>query len=520
MTVSVDRIDDVGGAVKKVVSTVIGVDAGLEVSMDELILGSLDPARGDKSDFYSFSVEHGKEFTIGLNKVPGASDRTFDPKIVLWHPDDGWRASNDDVGSYRNEGDFNARLDFKVQDFSTSLIVEVTSIGYWPSGNYQLFISEDGNSVPFSAVEELSILPKVPITIVDPEKTGGGGGGIGTIGRPELPPQTTETTGPSSNSNGNTLPPEIKPVVVQPPEVPPAAGHLVERETSIQGSEAVDIISATGRDDVIYTYGGDDVIYANGLKNGTGLTSEFNRIDAGSGNDRIFGSDGNDEINAGSGDDMVQANGGDDILNGRSGTDQLSYAKSTGGIAMDFRSGTVTGADGNDIIGGFENAFGSSHNDRMIADELDNEFNGYHGDDVIAGMGGNDTLLGGDGDDVLVAHASRFGGGRQSQEDYLDGGRGDDKLYGGSGKDLIVGGDGNDELTGHFGEDTFVFNRGEAGHDSLLDFEAGTDHLVFAGLKNVDLSSGEQGLVIWYGDDASVTLIGVQELSTDLLEFA
>ena len=79
----------------------------------------------------------------------------------------------------------------------------------------------------------------------------------------------------------------------------------------------------------------------------------------------------------------------------------------------------------------------------------------------------NDYVDGGDGNDVLR------GGGKN---DTLIGSGGKDKVFGGSGRDYMDGGDGNDKLTGNGGPDTFVFG---AGKDVAMDFDAGTDSLLF-----------------------------------------
>ena len=86
-----------------------------------------------------------------------------------------------------------------------------------------------------------------------------------------------------------------------------------------------------------------------------------------------------------------------------------------------------------------------------------NEFN------TSGAKDGNDTLLGGSGDDIL------FG---QGGNDYLDGGKGNDILLGGTGNDTLIGGQGNDILIGGTGADTFVWRSGDVGNDVIKDFKA------------------------------------------------
>lgn len=55
---------------------------------------------------------------------------------------------------------------------------------------------------------------------------------------------------------------------------------------------------------------------------------------------------------------------------------------------------------------------------------------------------------------------------------------GDNIFLGGVGADVIYGGQGNDTLSGNAGADIFVFME-NSGNDSILDFENGTDHILF-----------------------------------------
>lgn len=71
-------------------------------------------------------------------------------------------------------------------------------------------------------------------------------------------------------------------------------------------------------------------------------------------------------------------------------------------------------------------------------------------------MAGNDTLIGGDGDDLYGA----------GQSDTIDGGRGND---------IIRGGDGLDTLKGGLGADDFIWKAGDEGMDTVKDFFIGED---------------------------------------------
>jgi Ca2+-binding RTX toxin-like protein len=73
---------------------------------------------------------------------------------------------------------------------------------------------------------------------------------------------------------------------------------------------------------------------------------------------------------------------------------------------------------------------------------------------IVHGLDGNDTLIGGDGDDFLSGWVGN---------DQLDGGNGNDELSGLDGNDTLKGGAGNDELFGEAGDDLLI---GGVGDDS------------------------------------------------------
>ncbi len=73
-------------------------------------------------------------------------------------------------------------------------------------------------------------------------------------------------------------------------------------------------------------------------------------------------------------------------------------------------------------------------------------------DGYVNGGSGNDTILGGDGADVLNG---------DSDNDSLDGGAGDDTLNGGVGNDIIFGGAGNDKLDGGLDTDELYGGTGD-----------------------------------------------------------
>jgi Ca2+-binding RTX toxin-like protein len=113
-------------------------------------------------------------------------------------------------------------------------------------------------------------------------------------------------------------------------------------------------------------------------------------------------------------------------------------------------------------------------NDHLVGDALANTICGLGGNDFIDGGGGNDTLFG-DACNVknkLVAGAPVFAAAADGNDTLL-GSDGNDTLYGAGGKDSLKGGKGNDKLFGGRGNDKLDGGKGVntykggAGDDSV-----------------------------------------------------
>lgn len=143
---------------------------------------------------------------------------------------------------------------------------------------------------------------------------------------------------------------------------------------------------------------------------------------------RVRGGDGADTMQGGLGRDTLSGEGGDDQLSGGGGQDSLS------------------GGTGADTLEGGESA------------------------DLLFGEAGNDSLSGGADDDGLVAHAGADTLDGGAGIDELSGGADNDSLLGGADADTLYGDAGSDTLSGGAGADYFVFTPGEAGEDTVADF--------------------------------------------------
>nr|WP_103466445.1 type I secretion C-terminal target domain-containing protein [Pseudomonas putida] len=189
---------------------------------------------------------------------------------------------------------------------------------------------------------------------------------------------------------------------------------------------------ATGAVDITYQAGttlngtaGNDVLMA---------SNADTILNGGDGHDVLVGGAGNDQLYGGNGDDLLIGGAGNDLLDGGAGNDIASYASATSAVTVDLSLGGPqnTHGAGIDTLVSIENLIGSDYNDTLIGNAGDNVLDGGLGNDVLKGGDGNDTLIGGPGDDIM---------------------------------------------TGGNGNDTFVWQKGDTGHDTVTDFSPGSDHL-------------------------------------------
>lgn len=228
---------------------------------------------------------------------------------------------------------------------------------------------------------------------------------------------------------------------------------------------------------------------------------------AGGGNDSLWGGEGNDTLEGGTGNDRLYGEAGNDTLQGGDGLDIL-----VGGDGSDSLDG---GADNDVLIGDGQGDLQSVIEDAVNAETFRDFLDLKSPEELESYMSrfetehdGNDTLEGGDGDDLLFG----MGG-----DDQLDGGAGDDILIGGSGNDFLDGGTGEDAIFGGAGNDIIVYDQddylvsGGSGIDFMVsnDSELTLDTLLSGG-KN-----GHEGPIV---DSIEVLLKGEDALSLTSLD--
>jgi Ca2+-binding RTX toxin-like protein len=164
---------------------------------------------------------------------------------------------------------------------------------------------------------------------------------------------------------------------------------------------------------------------------------------------------------------------------------------------------TLYGDEGNDrMYGGTGNdvVSGGSGQDRVYGGSGRDNVQGGTGNDRVYGDAGRDTVSGGSGNDFVEggADADRLSGG--AGQDRLYGGEGRDMLSGGSGHDWLFGGAGQDTLHGGSGNDRFVFDTQlsqSSNVDVIQDFTASEDRIVLDDAVFSRLGAGSaKGVII------------------------
>ena len=276
------------------------------------------------------------------------------------------------------------------------------------------------------------------------------------------------------------------------PNNPTEVASLIENATggsgndSIFGNDADNVLKGGGGDDTLSGGNGNDSLYGSDIFGISG------------GNDTLKGGGGDDFLFGGDGDDTLKGGGGADTLNGGNGVDTADYAFSSAGVFVSLLSGTGAFGDAQgDTLTNIENVSGTTSGDTLIGNSAVNSLLGGDGDDVIYAEGGGDHLDGGNGVDwvlfvdstagVTVDLAAGTGSGGFAQGaailnfENLEGSNFNDTLTGTSGANVIYGFDGDDVIDASGGADTVYAG---AGNDRVVDSDA----------VNFDYSDGGSGI--------------------------
>ncbi|WP_170138706.1 calcium-binding protein [Edaphovirga cremea] len=312
---------------------------------------------------------------------------------------------------------------------------------------------------------------------------------------------------------------------------------------TLHGAAGRDVLSGEDGNDLLYGNAGDDHLYG-----GEGDDKLYGEA----GNDVLIGGGGNDYLEGGAGSDTYLFNPGDGqdtIYNNDSGLAKTDTLQLGEGLRPDevilsryITTGMLSGQDS--LVIAFANssdkitvkdyffndgmqlnqivfADGTSWDRETIKSQLllgtaeaqtlrayneGSEIFAGGGNDTLHGAAGKDVLSGEDGNDLLYGNAGN---------DQLSGGEGDDKLYGEAGNDVLIGGGGNDYLEGGAGSDTYLFNPGD-GQDTIYNNDTGLaksdtlqlgeglrpDEVILSRYITTGMLSGQDSLVIAFANSS------------------
>ena len=294
-------------------------------------------------------------------------------------------------------------------------------------------------------------------------------------------------------------------------------GLVNESFTGIEnliGSDNADVLTVVGSNDtVLIGLGGDDILTGGGGNDQLVGNDGDDILRGQGGDDTAIGGDGNDSLNGGGGNDNLLGQDGDDFFVGIGGVDSINGGagfdiNSFQGIGFsvnaqidDSGSGTAVYGQVNETFVGIESLIGSSNDDILVATgDVSRTLIGLDGDDLIIGGFGDDVLVGGQGNDTIVGRGGN---------DTLAGNQGNDQLNGDDGDDLAIGGEGDDNISGGLGLDSLF---GGEGDDEIFGNDG--DDFIFGGLGLDSLFGGDGDDELLGGDDDDLLNGG---LGTDLL---
>lgn len=184
-------------------------------------------------------------------------------------------------------------------------------------------------------------------------------------------------------------------------------------DDTIDGGSGDNLIASGTGDDIVTAGDGDNTVLAGDGDDQVTLGDGNDVVLAGTGNDRIVTGDGNDRILGEDGDDLLQGNGGQDVLDGGPGEDRVEGGPGGDRIVAtsDAAADHYDGEEGHDTLD-------LSHTEKGVTVDLKRgtAVGIEIGSDTVLNI---ETVLGGDGDDCLIAAEKAV---------TLQGGKGDDRF--------------------------------------------------------------------------------------------
>ncbi|WP_077001411.1 putative Ig domain-containing protein [Variovorax sp. KK3] len=249
------------------------------------------------------------------------------------------------------------------------------------------------------------------------------------------------------------------------------------------------------------------------------------------------------------GQDVLIGTDGDESLDGLAGADQMAGGAGNDTYTVDNVTDTIVeqAGEGNDTVRSAVSHTLAANVETLVligtgaingtGNALDNALHAGPGNNVLDGLGGNDTAVyelagsavkvslatgaaqatGGSGTDTL-RNIENLTGSKfndtltgDAMANVLAGGAGNDVLEGGAGNDTLDGGVGNDTLNGGSGNDIYVFGRGSQ-RDTITDADASVGNA-----DVVAFGSDVRADQLWFrkaGNNLEVSIIGTDDKLT------
>jgi hypothetical protein len=224
------------------------------------------------------------------------------------------------------------------------------------------------------------------------------------------------------------------------------------------------------------------------------------------GNDTLSGQAGNGLLVGGAGNDVLRGSLGDDDLRGGDGIDLIDYSIANSGVSVNLRTGSASGAFGNDTLSGIEVVRGSAYADRITDSCGDDTIHGGAGDDSVWTYAGNDVIDGGAGHDtVYFTRAGRVD---------VDVTMTTEQNTGGAGRKTFTNVEG---FVGSWENDVFRFSAPASGSSFVIDGDTGEDHIDLTGWSSTSALVDGNTVVVDLGSGRSFR---IDFTNVELVQFA
>ncbi|MEO0843624.1 MAG: calcium-binding protein, partial [Cyanobacteria bacterium J06643_5] len=291
-----------------------------------------------------------------------------------------------------------------------------------------------------------------------------------------------------------------------------------------------DFIAGFGGNDLLRGFGGSDVLIGDDLF--SQASDGVDTLEGGSGEDVLIGGGAGDRIDGGNDDDFILGDyflglvnenilidlafPGQFVANNANiaeleflGSIPIGNASYDANIGVEFGPTSITigsGNEGNDTING------GNGNDVILADRGNDRVNGDNGIDIIIGGADNDIINGGEGNDIISGDyivPQGFSIPTDEEDFAIDlGVEGNDTISGGAGDDVILGDGGDDDISGDQGVDVII---------------GGADNDIINGGEGNDIITGDyiipQGFSVPTDEEDFEIDLGVEGNDTIIVSF-